>query len=354
MYLSRLSRHAVARNFSNTSVYAATALQQVRTAVQSKRHIRKKPTNTIINFVPQQEAWVVERMGKFHSVLEPGLRILLPIIDEIKYAHSLKEMVVEVPSQSGITQDNVTIHLDGVLYLQIADPFKASYGVEDPEYAVSQLAQTTMRSELGKLTLDVVFKERAALNSHIVEAINTAAQPWGITCLRCEIRDIMLPDKVVEDMQRQVSAERKKRAVILDSEGARLSAVNLAEGKKTSQILASEAHQQEQTNAALGEAAAIVARANATAEAISKIALAIQTEGGRDAVALQIAQEYIHAFGNLAKTTNTILLPSHVGDPATMVAQALSVFDRLRPNVDGDARKVVEALVQPPTKNVTQ
>lgn len=277
----------------------------------------------IINFVPQQEAWVVERFGKFHAVLEPGLRLLLPVIDTIKYVHSLKEIVLEVPSQSGITQDNVTLHLDAVLFLKINNPYQASYGVEDPQLAVSQLAQTTLRSELGKMTLDHLFRERSALNEMIVSAINQASQPWGISCLRCEIRDIMLPDKVVEDMQRQVSAERRKRASILESEGQRAAAINVAEGQKASVVLASEARREGQINEATGEAQAIRAKAEATAHAINEIAKAILSDGGQEAVSLKIAQEYIEAFGRLAKESNTVLLPTNAGDPASMVAQVL-------------------------------
>ena len=199
----------------------ARLLQAANSSGYGRRRGRKEQLNTVINFVPQQEAWVVERFGKFHDILEPGLRILYPVVDVIKYVHTLKEIVIEIPSQSGITQDNVTMHLDAVIYIKIDNPYKASYGVEDPEYAVAQLAQTTMRSELGQLKLDEVFKERATLNWNIVEAINEAAIPWGLKCLRCEIKDIALPDTVVEDMQRQVSAERRKRASVLESEGKR-------------------------------------------------------------------------------------------------------------------------------------
>eukprot|EP00055_Hartaetosiga_balthica_P003749 m.8882 g.8882 ORF g.8882 m.8882 type:complete len:350 (-) comp3290_c0_seq1:194-1243(-) len=304
---------------------------------------KKTPINTGVNFVSQQEAWVVERFGKFKEILEPGLRFLIPIIDEIKYVHSLKELVIEIPSQSAITQDNVTLHLDGVLYLRVVDPFKASYGVEDPHYSVAQLAQTTMRSELGTLTLDTVFKERQTLNVAIVDAINQAAEPWGLTCLRCEIRDIMLPDRVVEDMQRQVSAERKKRAAILESEGTQQATINVAEGKKRSVILSSEADMAKKGNLAKGEADAIVFKADATAKAIRTVAEAIQSEGGQDAVALTIAKEYIEAFGNIAKETNTTLLPANLSDPASMIAQASTIFNNVKTmNADHVAKMIVE------------
>ncbi|KAG8229413.1 hypothetical protein J437_LFUL000934 [Ladona fulva] len=197
------------------------------------------PINTAIMFVPQQEAWIVERMGKFHRILEPGLNILVPLLDKVKYVQSLKEIAIDVPQQSAISLDNVTLNIDGVLYLRVIDPYKASYGVEDPEFAITQLAQTTMRSELGKISLDTVFKERESLNVSIVESLNKASEAWGITCLRYEIRDIKLPLRVQEAMQMQVEAERKKRAAILESEGVRAADINVAEGKRTSRILAS-------------------------------------------------------------------------------------------------------------------
>ncbi|XP_071375458.1 stomatin-like protein 2, mitochondrial isoform X2 [Centroberyx affinis] len=208
------------------------------------------PMNTVVLFVPQQEAWVVERMGRFHRILEPGLNFLIPILDRIRYVQSLKEIVIDVPEQSAVSLDNVTLQIDGVLYLRILDPFKASYGVEDPEYAVTQLAQTTMRSELGKLTLDKVFRERESLNSNIVHSINQASDDWGIRCLRYEIKDIHVPPRVKESMQMQVEAERKKRATVLESEGTRESAINVAEGHKQAQILASEGQKEEQINRA--------------------------------------------------------------------------------------------------------
>uniref|UniRef100_A0A8C5S0P2 Stomatin-like protein 2, mitochondrial n=1 Tax=Laticauda laticaudata TaxID=8630 RepID=A0A8C5S0P2_LATLA len=208
--------------------------------------------NTVVLFVPQQEAWVVERMGRFHRILEPGLNFLIPLLDRIRYVQSLKEIVINVPEQSAITHDNVTLQIDGVLYLRIMDPYKASYGVEDPEYAVTQLAQTTMRSELGKLSLDKVFRERESLNASIVYAINQASDYWGIRCLRYEIKDIHVPPRVKESMQMQVEAERRKRATVLESEGIRESAINVAEGKKQAQILASEAEKTERINQASG------------------------------------------------------------------------------------------------------
>ncbi|XP_074136386.1 stomatin-like protein 2, mitochondrial [Sminthopsis crassicaudata] len=287
------------------------------------------PRNTVVLFVPQQEAWVVERMGRFHRILEPGLNILIPVLDRIRYVQSLKEIVINVPEQSAVTLDNVTLQIDGVLYLRIMDPYKASYGVEDPEYAVTQLAQTTMRSELGKLSLDKVFRERESLNASIVDAINQASDYWGIRCLRYEIKDIHVPPRVKESMQMQVEAERRKRATVLESEGTRESAINVAEGKKQAQILASEAEKAEQINQAAGEATAVLAKAKAKAEAIRILAAALTQQNGDAAASLTVAEQYVSAFSKLAKDSNTILLPSNPGDVTSMVAQAMGVYGAL-------------------------
>jgi len=268
------------------------------------------PSNTIVKFVPQQEAWVVERFGKYHTTLQPGLNFLFPVIDAIRYVQSLKEIASDVPQQSAITRDNVTLNLDGVLYFKVVDPYQASYGVEDPQYAITQLAQTTMRSELGKINLDDVFKERAQLNVNIVEAINNAANVWGVTCLRYEIRDIQLPQAVRESMQMQVAAERQKRAAVLTSEGERES----------------------QINRATGEAQAILAKAKARAESIDMISQALKQEAGEHAASLSVAEQYIGAFGNLAKTGNTVILPANAGDVSGMVANALAVYGSLTKN----------------------
>jgi len=273
------------------------------------------PHNTIIKFVPQQEAWIVERFGRYHDTLLPGLNFLLPIIDEIKYVQTLKEIASEVPQQSAITKDNVTLHLDGILYFRVVDPYQASYGVEDPQFAITQLAQTTMRSELGKISLDDVFRERDTLNQLIVEAINAAATVWGIRCLRYEIRDIQLPSKVRESMQMQVEAERKKRAAVLESEGQRESAINRA----------------------TGEAQAILAKAKARAEAIDMVSRALNQASGNQAAALSVAEQYIGAFGNLAKKSNTVILPANTGDASSMVAQALAVYTSISKSVPNDA-----------------
>ncbi|KAM9331055.1 stomatin-like protein 2, mitochondrial [Gastrophryne carolinensis] len=291
------------------------------------------PMNTVVLFVPQQEAWVVERMGRFHRILEPGLNFLIPILDKIRYVQSLKEIVINVPEQSAVTLDNVTLQIDGVLYLRIMDPYKASYGVEDPEYAVTQLAQTTMRSELGKLTLDKVFRERESLNANIVDAINQASDYWGIRCLRYEIKDIHVPPKVREAMQMQVEAERRKRAMVLESEGTRESAINVAEGQKQAQILASEAERAEKINKAAGDANAILAKAKARGEAIRLVADALTQQQGESAASLAVAEQYVAAFSKLAQESNTILLPANTGDISSMVTQAMGIYGTLTKNV---------------------
>ncbi|VDK17316.1 unnamed protein product [Anisakis simplex] len=293
-------------------------------------------TNTIINFVPQQEAWVVERMGKFHKILEPGFNLLIPIIDRIKYVQSLKEIAVEIPQQGAITLDNVQLQLDGVLYLRVVNAYKASYGVDDPEFAITQLAQTTMRSEVGKISLDTVFKEREQLNVSIVEAINKAAEPWGLQCMRYEIRDMTMPVKIQEAMQMQVEAERRKRAAILESEGRRDAAINVAEGEKKARILASEASMQQQINEARGEAEAILMRSNARAVGIKKVSESVTLKGGNDAAALSVAEQYVTAFSNLAKETNTVIVPSNVSDASSMITQALSVYKHLTSSYKAD------------------
>ncbi|XP_011302560.1 stomatin-like protein 2, mitochondrial [Fopius arisanus] len=295
------------------------------------RHKASTPLNTIFMFVPQQEAWIVERMGKFHRILDPGFNVLFPIIDKVKYVQSLKEIAIDVPKQSAITSDNVTLDIDGVLYLRINDPYLTSYGVEDPEFAIIQLAQTTMRSELGKISLDNVFREREGLNVNIVASINKASEVWGITCLRYEIRDIRLPARVQEAMQSQVEAERKKRAAILESEGVRTADINVAEGKRQARILASEADKLEKINQAQGEATALLAVAEARAKGLQIVADSLGLQDGKNAASLSIAEQYVKAFNKLAKTNNTLILPSNVGDVSGLVAQALSIYKQILP-----------------------
>ncbi|XP_075981189.1 stomatin like 2 [Anticarsia gemmatalis] len=295
-------------------------------SITATRSRSTTPLNTIVMFVPQQEAWIVERMGKFHRILEPGLNLLWPIVDKIKYVQSLKEIAIDVPKQSAITSDNVTLSIDGVLYLRIIDPYLASYGVEDPEFAITQLAQTTMRSELGQISLDKVFRERESLNVSIVHAINKASEAWGITCLRYEIRDIKLPTRVHEAMQMQVEAERRKRAAILESEGVRAADINVAEGKRQARILASEAEKQEQINKASGEAQAMLAVAEARARGLKLVGSALSEKDSKYAASLTLAEQYVAAFNKLARTNNTLILPANAGDVSNLVAQAMSIY----------------------------
>lgn len=277
------------------------------------------PVNIGIRIVPQQYAWVVERFGKFHRILDPGLRMLIPLVDRIAHVHSLKEETIPIPHQSAITKDNVTISIDGVLYLRVTDPELASYGVEDVLFAMSQLAQTTMRSELGKITLDETFANRELINTNIVESINSAATAWGIQCLRYEIKDITPPSSVKKAMDMQAEAERKKRAQILDSEGTRQAEINAAEGRRQSAILQAE-----------GEARALMTKAEATAESLERIGLALASEHASQAVTMRIAEQYIDAFSKLAKESTTLMLPSNTADPTSMIAQALGIYGKLK------------------------
>lgn len=280
--------------------------------------------------VPQQEAWIVETLGKFDRKLEPGLNLLIPYVQRVAYKHTLKEDAIDVPAQAAITNDNVTLKIDGVLYIRIIDPVAASYGVSDPYYAVTQLAQTTMRSEIGKLALDKTFEERDRLNTNIVASINEAAKTWGIQCMRYEIKDISPPQTVLNAMEMQVAAERNKRAQILDSEGTRQSQINISEGQKQQVVLQSEAAMTDQINRAKGEAEAIKAVAEATAQGIRLVASAIQDKGGADAVSLRVAEQYVAAFGNLAKTANSVIVPANVTDISGTIAQALTVFEGMK------------------------
>lgn len=286
-----------------------------------------------IKFVPQNRAYVIERFGKYQSTKEAGLNFILPFIDRISADRSLKEKAVDVPEQSAITKDNISLSVDGVLYFRVLDPYKATYGIDDYVFAVTQLAQTTMRSELGKMELDKTFEERDILNTNIVAAINEAAGPWGIQVLRYEIKDIVPPQSVMQAMEAQMKAERVKRAQILESEGDRQSAINRAEGAKASVVLAAEAEKEEQVLRAEGEAKAIVAVASAQAESLRQVGQAAATEEGQKAVQLDLATKAIEAKLAIAKESSVVLLPDSGTDAASMVTQAMTIINTLNKNV---------------------
>ena len=278
--------------------------------------------------VPQQSAYVVERLGKYSSTLNAGLHILIPFFDVIRYKHTLKEMALDIPEQICITKDNVQVGVDGVLYIKVLDPERASYGITDYRFAISQLAQTTLRSEIGKIDLDKTFEERTTINISVVNELDKASAPWGAKVLRYEIRNINPPQDVLSAMEKQMRAEREKRAVVLTSEGHRDAAINEAEGEKQQVIKASEAKRQQQINEAEGQASAILAIATATSEGIRKVAEAIQLPGGYEAVQLRVAEQYIGEFGNLAKASNTLVLPASVSDVGSMIALAMNVINQ--------------------------
>ena len=277
--------------------------------------------------VPQQSAYVVERLGRFSGVRSAGFHILLPFIDVVRYRHTLKEVAIDIPAQVCITRDNVQVGVDGVLYLKVMNPERASYGISDYLFAISQLAQTTLRSEIGKIDLDRTFEERMNINQAVVAELDKATEPWGVKVLRYEIKNITPPQDVLAAMEKQMRAEREKRAVILTSEGQRDANINSAEGDKQQVIKESEATRQQRINEAEGEAQAILAVASATAQGIRLVAEAIQQPGGREATQLRVAEAYVEQFGNLAKQTNTVILPANVADVAGMIATAMRVFD---------------------------
>ena len=281
--------------------------------------------------VPQQSAYVVERLGKYAATLDAGFHILLPFIDRIRYKHSLKETVIDIPEQVCITRDNVQVSVDGILYLKVLNPQRASYGISDYHFALIQLAQTTLRSEIGKIELDRTFEERTNINVQVVNELDKASEAWGAKVLRYEIKNITPPKGVLDAMEKQMRAEREKRAVILTSEGERDAAINQAEGEKQQVIKASEAKKQQQINEAEGAASAILAIAQATAEGLRKVAETIQVPGGQEAVQLRVAEQYITKFGELAKTTNTLILPATVSDVGAMIALAMSAIRQTGP-----------------------
>jgi regulator of protease activity HflC (stomatin/prohibitin superfamily) len=273
--------------------------------------------------VPQQNAYVVERLGRFHATLGAGFHILLPFVDVIRYRHSLKEQAYDIPAQVCITRDNVQVGVDGVLYLKVLNPERASYGITDYLFAISQLAQTTLRSEMGKIDLDKTFEERTNINMSVVTELDKASESWGAKVLRYEIKNITPPSDILAAMEKQMRAEREKRAVILTSEGTRDAQINNAEGRKQETIKASEARKQQQINEAEGQASAILAVAAATAEGLRRVAETIKAEGGMEAVQLRVAEQYITQFGQLAKTSNTLVLPANAADVGSMIALAM-------------------------------
>ena len=279
-----------------------------------------------LKIVPQQNAWVVERLGKFDRTLTPGLSLLVPFVDRVAYKHSLKEVPLDVPSQVCITKDNTQLQVDGILYFQVTDPMRASYGSSDYLMAITQLAQTTLRSVVGKMELDKTFEERDLINASVVNALDEAALTWGVKVLRYEIKDLTPPAEILRSMQAQITAEREKRALIAASEGRRQEQINIATGEREAFIARSEGEKQAEINKAQGEAAAITAVAEATAEAIRKIAAAIQQPGGEQAVQLKVAERAVEAYGQLARTTNTMIVPGNMTEVSALIGSAMTLM----------------------------
>jgi regulator of protease activity HflC (stomatin/prohibitin superfamily) len=279
-----------------------------------------------LKVVPQQHAWVVERLGKYHATLTPGLNLLVPFVDRVAYKHSLKEIPLDVPSQVCITKDNTQLTVDGILYFQVTDPMRASYGSSDYIIAITQLAQTTLRSVIGRMELDKTFEERDQINGAVVVSLDEAALNWGVKVLRYEIKDLTPPAEILRSMQAQITAEREKRALIAASEGRRQEQINIATGEREASIARSEGEKQADINKAQGEAAAITALAEASADAIRRIAAAIEAPGGAQAVQLQVAEKAIGAFGNLAKVNNTMIVPGNLTEVSGLVATAMAVM----------------------------
>jgi regulator of protease activity HflC (stomatin/prohibitin superfamily) len=287
-----------------------------------------------MKIVPQQHAWVVERFGRYHATLQPGLTLLLPLFDRVAYKHSLKEITLEVPSQVCITRDNTQLEVDGILYYQVTDPMRASYGSANYQVAITQLAQTTLRSVIGKLELDKTFEERDGINHSVVSAIDASAMNWGVKVLRYEIKDLTPPKEILHAMQAQITAERGKRALIAASEGRRQEQINIATGEREAAIARSEGAKQAVINQAQGEASKVLAIAEATASAIRQVAAAIEAPGGINAVQLRVAEHYVDAFGELARTNNTLIVPANFADVASLISGAMKIVTK-QPNVSG-------------------
>jgi regulator of protease activity HflC (stomatin/prohibitin superfamily) len=281
-----------------------------------------------IKIVPQQHAWVLERLGRYHATLTPGLTLVVPFVDRIAYKHVLKEIPLDVPSQVCITRDNTQLQVDGVLYFQVTDPMKASYGSSNFVFSITQLSQTTLRSVIGKLELDKTFEERDYINHSIVSSLDEAASNWGVKVLRYEIKDLTPPKEILHAMQAQITAEREKRALIAASEGRKQEQINIASGGREAAIQKSEGERQAAINQAQGQAAAILAVAEANSQAIQKIAAAIQSAGGMEAVNLKVAEQYVNAFGNLAKQGTTLIVPGDLSNMSAMIASALTIVNK--------------------------
>ncbi len=282
---------------------------------------------SMIKIVPQRTAIIVERLGKYRATFTAGFQVLIPFIDKVRYRHTLKEQAIDVPSQVCITRDNISVEVDGILYLQVLDPQKASYGIDNYRFASIQIAQTTMRSIIGKLELDRTFEERETINVSIVEAVDKASEPWGVKVTRYEVKNIIPPQSIKDAMEKQMRAEREKRAIIAESEGAKQAKINVAEGDKQALIKNSEGEMQKRINEAAGRASEIEQLAKATANGLRAISLAISEENGLNAVNLRIAEQYLLEFGKLAKTNNTIIIPSNLNDIASVIASATAVFN---------------------------
>ncbi len=285
-----------------------------------------------VKIVPQRSAFIVERLGKYAGTLNAGFHVLIPFLDKVSYKHTLQENAIDVPSQLCVTKDNVTVEVDGILYIQVMDPQKASYGIENYRFAVTQLSQTTMRSVIGKLDLDKTFEERESMNSVIVEAVDKASDPWGVKVTRYEVKNIHPPQSVKDAMEKQMRAEREKRAQIAESEGDQQSRINRAEGERQEMVAFSEGEKQKRINEASGKGSEILQIAEATAKGIELVAQAISVKGGQEAVKLQIASDYIKQFGELAKTNNTMIIPQNMTDISAMIATATKVFDATSDN----------------------
>lgn len=279
-----------------------------------------------IKIVPQRSAYIIERLGKYNGTLHAGFHLLVPFLDKVAYKHSLKEQAIDVDSQICITKDNIAVEVDGILYIQVVDPQKASYGIDNFRFAVIQIAQTTMRSVIGKLELDKTFEERDTINNQIVDAVDKASDPWGVKVARYEVKNITPPQSIKDAMEKQMRAEREKRAVIAESEGHKQAKINVAEGEKQELIARSEGEMQKRINEATGRAAEIEALANATSNGLRTIALAINEDGGKDAVNLRIAEQYLNEFGKLASQNNTMIIPANLSDISGVIATATSVF----------------------------